>query len=252
MKAVVLTAGLGTRLGALTKNKPKAMLPVNGRPLLEHIVELLARHNFTDVAINLHYKPDLILRHFGSGEAWGVRMRYSYEASLLGSAGTALRQLAWVYPDPFLVYYGDVYSDVDLTGLIEHHRSSGAAATLVVNTVDDPTRVGIVEFGKDQRVKRFVEKPPAHEALSTWGNSGIYVLNPEVLHYITDLPSDFGNDIFPRLIDAGLHVQAFPFTGTLIDIGTPETYRQVQKLFSTSPSQPSKPLNRMNISTASA
>lgn len=251
MKAVLLSAGLGTRLGPLTTATPKSMLPVNNRPLLEHIVELLCRHNFNDIAVNLHHKPDVILRHFGSGEAWGVRLRYSYEASLLGSAGTALRQLAWVYPDPFLVYYGDVFTDLNLTKLMEQHRSSGAAATIVVNPVDDPTRVGIVEFDANRRVRRFVEKPRAEEVFSNWANSGIYILNPEVLHYVTDLPADFGHDIFPRLIEAGLHIQAHPYNGTLIDIGTPETYRAVQQLFVESPT-PSGRLNRMDVSTATA
>src|SRR3990172_1679510 len=146
MKALILAAGKGPRLGPLTNHVPKPMLPVGDRPLLQHIIELLRRHDIADIAINLHHKPDAILRHFGSGEAWGVRLRYSYEASLLGSAGTALRHLAWVYPDPFLVYYGDVYSDMNLTELIEYHRVSQAAATVTVNLVDDPTRCGIVEF----------------------------------------------------------------------------------------------------------
>src|SRR3990170_3871016 len=168
MKALVLAAGKDTRLGPLTNHVPKPMLPVGGRPLLEHIIELLRRHGIVDIAINLHYKPDAVLRHFGSGEPWGVHLRYSYEASLLGSAGTALRQLAWIYPDPFVVYYGDVYSDADLSALIEQHRSSGAAATIAVHQVDDPTRCGIVEFGGDRRVRRFVEKPAADQVFSRW------------------------------------------------------------------------------------
>src|SRR3972149_3347488 len=140
MKALVLAAGKGTRLGALTHHIPKPMLPVGGRPLLEHILEPLRRHNITDIAINLHHKPEAILRHFGSGDVWGVHLRYSYEAALLGSAGTALRHLAWVYPDSFLLYYGDVYTDADLTELIECHRSSQAVATIAVNQGDDQTR----------------------------------------------------------------------------------------------------------------
>ncbi|HJW84783.1 MAG TPA: nucleotidyltransferase family protein [Anaerolineae bacterium] len=229
MKALVLAAGKDTRLGPLTNHVPKAMLPVGGRPLLEHIIELLRRHGITEIAVNLHHKPDAILRHFGSGEAWGVHLRYSYEASLLGSAGTALRHLAWIYPDPFLVYYGDVYSDMNLTELIEHHRAGQAAATMAVTRVDDPTHRGIVEFDADQRVRRFVEKPPADQVFSRWSNSGICVLNPEVLHFVSDIPSDFGQDVFPRLLEAGVHIQAYPITGTLIDIGTPENLQRAQQ-----------------------
>ena len=232
MKALILAAGLGTRLGSLTRNIPKPMLPVGGRPLLEHIVELLRSHGITEIALNLHYKPDAILNHFGSGEAWGVRLRYSYEAELLGSAGTALRHLAWFYPDPFLVYYGDVYSDANLSDLMQRHLFSGAAATIAVYQASDPTRYGTVQFDKNGRVLSFVDKPPADRVLSNWANSGIYVLNPEVLHFVTGIPSDFEYDVFPRLLDAGQMIHAYPLTGTLIDIGTPENYQVVQQLFS--------------------
>ena len=254
MKALVLAAGLGTRLGPLAHHVPKPMLPIGGKPLLEHILELLRRHNIADVALNLHHQPDAILRHFGSGEAWGVRLRYSYEASLLGSAGTALRQLAWVYPDPFVVYYGDVYSDVNLTGLIERHRSGGAVATIIVHPVDDPTQRGIVEFDQDGYVRRFVEKPAADQVFSRWANSGIYVLQPEVLRYVSDIPSDFGLDIFPRLLEAGQRIQVYPAPdGTVIDIGTPENYERAQQLFAEPVTQPpsARPL-RAAITAATA
>jgi NDP-sugar pyrophosphorylase family protein len=231
MKALIPAAGLGTRLGSLTRNIPKPMLPVGGRPLLEHIVELLRSHGITEIALNLHYKPDAILNHFGSGAAWGVRLRYSYEAELLGSAGTALRHLAWFYPEPFLVYYGGVYSDAHLSGLMQRHLISGAAATIAVYQAPDPTRYGAVLFDKNGRVRSFVEKPPADGASSHWANSGIYVLNPEVLHFVTNIPSDFESDVFPRLLDAGQMILAYPLTGTLIDIDTPENYQVVQQLF---------------------
>lgn len=253
MKALILAAGRGTRLGPLTHDMPKPMLPVGNRPLLEHIIELLRRHDIADIAINLHHKPDAILRHFGSGDAWGVRMRYSYEAALLGSAGTALRHLAWVYPNPFVVYYGDVLSDVDLTELIEFHCTSQAAATIVVNQVDDPTRCGIVEFDASRRVQRFVEKPSADQVFSRWSNSGIYVLNPQVLHFVTDIPSDFGQDIFPRLLEAGLPIQAYPFNGLLIDIGTPENYQRAQQVVAAQPTQsPLIFVGRMGMTSATA
>jgi len=251
MKALVLAAGQGTRLGTLTTNIPKPMLPVGDKPLLEHIIELLRQHGIVDIAVNLHHKPDAILRHFGSGEAWGARLRYSYEATLLGSAGTALRHLAWVHPDPFLVYYGDVYSDVNLTDLMEHHRDSHAAATIAVNEIDDPTRCGIVEFDAEYRVQHFVEKPAADQVFSRWSNSGIYVLNPEVLHFVRDIPSDFGHDIFPRLLESGLNIQAHPINGTLIDIGTPENYQRVQQIAAAKTSTP-VPIGRMDMASTTA
>jgi len=230
MKALILSAGNGTRLGHLTDHVPKPMLSVGGKPLLEHIVALLRRHGISEIAINLHYRPDVILDHFGSGEAFNVHLVYCYEATLLGTAGSALSCLNWVYPDPFLVYYGDVYSDMNLTEVIEHHRACQALATIVVNRVNDPTRCGIVEFDGDRRVKRFVEKPSADEVFSRWSNSGVYVLNPKALEFISHIPSDFGKDVFPRLLEAGVHIQAHPITETLIDIGTPKNLWHVQRL----------------------
>lgn len=251
MKALVLAAGLGTRLGSLTHNVPKPMLPLGGKPLLERIIELLRQHGIVDIALNLHHKPDVILRHFGSGEAWGVRLRYSYEATLLGSAGTALRQLSWLYPDPFLVYYGDVYSDIDLSELIDRHRGGSALATIAVHPVDDPTRCGIVEFDADGGVTRFVEKPAADQVFSHFANSGIYVMQAEVLRYVTDIPSDFGSHVFPRLLEAGQRIQACPVKGTVIDIGMPESYQRAQQLFVGDEAQPAPPrLSRMEIGTA--
>lgn len=253
MKAIVLSAGLGTRLGPLTRNVPKPMLPLGAKPLLEHILELLRKHGIVDVALNLHHKPDVILRHFGSGEGWGMRLRYSYEAALLGSAGTALRQLAWVYPESFLVYYGDVYSDINLTEMIERHRASGAAATIAVHTVDDPTRCGIVEFDAAGCVTRFVEKPAADQVFSNWANSGIYILQPEVLRHVSDIPADFGSDVFPRLVADGQRIDVYPVDGCVIDIGTPENYQRAQQLFAEpdTPPAPSR-LPRMGITTAIA
>src|SRR3990170_3893903 len=135
MKALILSAGNGTRLGHLTDHVPKPMLSVGGKPLLEHIVALLRRHGISEIAINLHYRPDVILDHFGSGEAFNVHLVYCYEATLLGTAGSALSCLNWVYPDPFLVYYGDVYSDMNLTEVIEHHRAGQAPAPMGVTRV---------------------------------------------------------------------------------------------------------------------
>ena len=252
MKALVLAASKGTRLGPLTNHVPKPMLPIGGRPLLEHVIELLRRHGITDIAVNLHYQPDAILRHFGSGEAWGVHLRYSYEASLLGSAGTALRHLAWVYPDPFLVYYGDVYSDMNLTELIEQHRSGRAAATIAVNLVDGQTRSSIVEFDADRRVRRFVEPPPDDQVLSRWSNSGIYVLNPEVLRFVSDIPSDFGHDVFPRLLEADVPLQAYPTTSTLIHIGTPENLQRAQQAAAGLTPPHAAGIGRVRITSATA
>src|SRR5579872_7407537 len=159
MKALLLAAGEGTRLRPLTLDRPKPMLPLGDRPMLEYLVRLLREHGITEIAINLHYKPEAIVRHFGDGRPFGVSITYSFERCLLGSAGAA-RKLDWYFGrEPFLVLYGDVLANVNLTALLAHHQAARADGTLALYEVEDPTRCGMVELDDDKRITRFVEKP---------------------------------------------------------------------------------------------
>ena len=143
MKALILAAGEGTRLGPLTGDRPKPMLPVGDVPLLARIVSLLRRHGIVDIAINLHYRPWSIVHHLGHGTRWGVRIHYPFEEELLGSAGAA-KQLEWFFDEVFIVFYGDVYTEMDLSSLISAHRQGGALVTMTLYPVDKPTECGIV------------------------------------------------------------------------------------------------------------
>src|ERR1051326_4195920 len=148
MRALILAAGEGTRLRPLTLDRPKPMLPVGGRPILEHLVVLLRDHGIREVAINLHYKPRGISDYFGDGTRFGVQITYSLEARLLGSAGAA-KQLDWFLgstSEPFIVIYGDVLADIDLHQLINVHGSKRGLGTLALYHVEDPGRCGIVEL----------------------------------------------------------------------------------------------------------
>ena len=165
MRALILAAGEGTRLRPLTLTCPKPMLPVGGRPVLEHLVRLLRRHGVTEIAINLHYRPEVIVRHFGDGARFGVSITYSPEERLLGSAGAAKR-LEWFFGETFFVLYGDVLTDLDLGSLVDRHRARRAAATLALYEVEDPTRCGIVEVAADGRIVRFAEKPAGARSLA--------------------------------------------------------------------------------------
>jgi len=230
MKALILAAGEGTRLRPLTTDSPKPMLPVGGVPLLEHIVALLHRHGVTHIAINLHYKPWAILRHLGYGQRWGVRLHYSFEEQLLGSAGAAKR-LEWYLDESFVVFYGDVYTEMDLSVLMAAHQHSGALVTMALYEVDNPTACGIVELDDRLRVRRFVEKPAPDQVFSRLANAGIFVVEPQVL---SGLPEqrylDFGRDVFPRMLIEGQTIVGYPTTAPLIDIGTPENYQKAQQL----------------------
>jgi dTDP-glucose pyrophosphorylase len=214
------------------------MLPVGGTPILEHLVSLLRNHGIDEIAINLHYKPEVITQHFGDGQRLGVHLTYSPEAALLGSAGAA-KQLDWFLTDTFVVLYGDVLTDLDLTALIDRHRARRGVGTVVLYEVDDPSRCGIVELSAEGRIDRFVEKPPPESQLGNLANAGIYVLEPEVLRSVpTGQPSDFGLHLFPRLLERGLALYGYRTSDYVLDIGSPERYAQAETDLQTGRFQP--------------
>ena len=231
MRALILAAGEGTRLRPLTLHKPKPMLPIAGRPMLEHLVVLLREHGIRELAINLHYRPESIVNHFGDGSNFGVSITYSYEPQLLGSAGAA-RKLSWYLTEPFIVLYGDVLTDVDLSALVEYHHDRGSAGTLVLYEVDDPTRCGIVDVDATGRIRRFVEKPRAELATSHLANAGIYVLDPTLLELIPPGRSaDFGQDVFPIALERSRALYGVPISPSdyVLDIGSIERYEQAER-----------------------
>ncbi len=228
MKAMILAAGEGTRLRPLTEHCPKPMLPVGGRPLLEHLLKLLCSHGVREVAINLHYRPEAVTSHFGDGSGLGVKIAYSLEKHLLGTAG-ALRRMASFLDDTFIVLCGDLLTDTDLTSLVEYHRWRGAVATTALHRVEEPGRAGLVDAAPDGRIFRFEEKPPRSRRFTNLASAGIYVFEPSVLAEIPEgPPSDLGHDLFPCLINKGLPVYGLEGVGQVLDIGSPERYALAQ------------------------
>ncbi len=231
MKALILAAGEGSRLRPLTLTCPKPMLPLGGRPLLEHIILLLKRCGITRIAINLHYKPWIIPLYFWDGYPWGVEITYSVEENLLGSAGAAKR-LQYYFDETFVVFYGDLYTEMDLRPLIDFHRQKGSQITVALYEVDNPCDCGIVDLTPAGQIRRFVEKPAPGEVFSNLANAGVYVVEPAVLDYVpSGRPYDFGRDLFPRLLAEGMNVWGYPIHDLLIDIGTPAKYQEVQRLY---------------------
>lgn len=230
MKALILCAGEGTRLRPLTLTRPKPMLPLAGRPLLEHLVAYLRHHGICDIAINLHYLPQVITAHFGDGTRFGVRITYSHEERLLGSAGAARRLESFFSDQPFVVLYGDVLTDTPLEPLLAQHAAMRAALTMALYRVPDPWRAGIVELDGAGRVVRFVEKPAPDHVFSDLANAGIYVVSPEVLNLVPPAePYDFGHDLLPRLLAAGMPVYGLVASGYVLDIGDPQRYAQAEQ-----------------------
>ena len=231
MKAVILAAGEGTRLRPLTLDRPKPMLPIGGAPLLEHLIHLLAQHGVQDIAINLHYKPGVVSAYCGDGSQWGVRLTYSIEETILGTAG-AVRRLQPFLDERFFVLYGDVLTDLDLAALDRFHTAQQAALTAALYHVPRPWECGIVDMDSSGRISRFVEKPPKAAVFSDLANAGIYVMEPSLITAIPpDAFYDFGRDLFPSLLRHGAAIYGYPIgpDDYLLDIGSPDKYEQANR-----------------------
>jgi NDP-sugar pyrophosphorylase family protein len=200
MKALILAAGKGTRNPAVTISKPKPMIEFQGSVLLLHNIRLCKKHGIEDIFINTHHFADQIQDYFQDGSKYGVRIRYSHEPELLGTAGALNPIKSHLNSDPFFVLYGDNVSDYPLDKLSQLRSENSAIAAIGCHWLEDISQSGVVECGNDNRILRFVEKPKNNESESHWVNSGVYCLSPEILSLIPRGYSDFGHDIFPALI----------------------------------------------------
>jgi mannose-1-phosphate guanylyltransferase/phosphomannomutase len=226
MKAVVMAGGEGTRLRPLTSNQPKPMVPIVGKPCMEHIVELLRQHGFEDIIVTLAFMPQAIRGYFGAGETHGVSIRYSVEESPAGTAGS-VKLAEDALDEPFLVISGDALCDIDLGKLVQFHQEKEAMVTIGLKSVDNPLEFGIVVTDSDGRVERFLEKPSWGQVFTDTINTGIYVLDPEVLRHIpTDRPFDFSKELFPLLLEMGRPIYGYVADGYWQDIGNLDQYRQ--------------------------
>jgi mannose-1-phosphate guanylyltransferase/phosphomannomutase len=226
MKAVVMAGGEGTRLRPLTSNQPKPMVPIVGKPCMEHILELLREHGLTDVIVTVAFLPQAIRSYFGEGDTLGLNIGYSVEESPLGTAGS-VRLAARQLDETFLVISGDALCDLDLTKLIEFHKQRGAAVTIGLKSVENPLEFGIVVTDDEGRIERFLEKPSWGQVFSDTINTGIYVLEPEVLKHVpTDRPYDFSKELFPYLLEMGRPLYGFVMDGYWQDIGNLDQFRQ--------------------------
>jgi mannose-1-phosphate guanylyltransferase/phosphomannomutase len=180
MRAVLMAGGSGTRLRPLTCDLPKPMVPILNRPIAEHIINLLKRHQITEVVATLHYLPDVMRDYFQDGSDFGVQMTYAVEEDQpLGTAG-CVKNIAELLDETFLVISGDSITDFDLTAAIEFHKSKKSKATLVLTRVPNPVEFGVVITDEQRRIRRFLEKPSTSEIFSDTVNTGTYILEPSV------------------------------------------------------------------------
>jgi len=224
MKAVIMAGGEGTRLRPQTSNLPKPMLPLVGRPMMEHIVSLLRRHGITDIVVTLAFLPNAIRSYFGDGSELGVRMAYATEETPLGTAGS-VRNARDELTERFLVISGDVLTDIDLTSMLQFHEKNNALATLALCAVENPLEFGIVITREDGSIERFLEKPGWGQVFSDTINTGIYVLEPEIFDVIPEGRAvDFSAEVFPAVLEAGGPIFGYVANGYWEDVGTTAAY----------------------------
>ena len=218
---MVLAAGLGTRLKPLTYELPKPMVPVLDRPVMAHIVRLLEAQGFDDLIANLHWFPDVIRGYFGD------RLTYRHEPELLGTAGGVRGVRDFFGNEPVVVISGDALTDLDVGALVARHREAGGIATLTVKQVPDTREYGVVIHDEDGRVQGFQEKPDPAEALSDFGNCGIYCFSPEIFDFFPDAdPVDWAQDVFPVLLDNDVPFHVHVTDSYWNDVGSLAELRQ--------------------------
>ncbi len=240
MKAVILAGGFGTRLRPLSCTRPKMLFPVANTPLLDWTFEKLAKNKVKETILAVNYMSDVFIKRYGK-KAHGMKIIYSkdpYPApetlSLfqrpLRTGGPIKRAEKLIgHKEPFLVLNGDILTNINYTEFVKRHKASKAIATIALNEVEDPSRYGVVELTKEDRITRFVEKPAREEAPSNLVNAGIYALNPEIFDYIPEGPVSIEHEIFPKLAEEG-KLYGYNFQGYWTDIGEPSDYLKANQL----------------------
>src|SRR6266545_1674490 len=229
MKAVVMAGGEGTRLRPMTSSMPKPLLPVVNRPIMEHVLRLLKRHGFDETVVTVQFLAALVRNYFGDGEEFGMSLQYATEEMPLGTAGSVRNAEDALRDEPFLVISGDALTDMDLTGLVRFHKDKGALVTVALAKVPNPLEFGIVITEEDGQIQRFLEKPTWGQVFSDTVNTGLYVMEPEVL---AEVPPgqvvDWSADVFPKLLDRGAPLYGYVSDSYWEDVGTHESYLKAQ------------------------
>ncbi len=228
MQAVILVGGQGTRLRPLTATRPKPMMPLVDRPFVAHQIEHLVRYGIHDVVFSCGYRPDALEAYFGDGERFGVRVRYVTDPVPLGTAGAVANAVpAFDHPDDVLVLNGDILTDLDLEAFRKAHVAAGAAGSIALTPVTDPSAYGLVRLRENRAVSEFLEKPSEDELIPGEPyliNAGTYLLSLEVIAAIpTDRACSIEREVFPALAEQG-RLFGYPSTAYWRDIGTPQSY----------------------------
>lgn len=230
MKAIVLAGGFGTRIQPLTNSIPKPMLPILNRPMMEHIiVKLRDELNITQIAVMLFFKPEIIKNHFKDGEDWGVEITYYQPDDDYGTAG-AIAFARDFLDETFIIVSGDLVTNFDFKKIKAFHEHKKSKLTITLTSVENPLQFGVVIANKKGEIEKFLEKPSWGEVFSDTINTGIYVLEPEIMDYIPFGENfDFAKDLFPKLMRENITLWGCSMQGYWRDVGNPESYREVYK-----------------------
>ena len=224
-----MAGGEGTRLRPMTANQPKPLLPVANRPIMEHVLRLLKRHGFTDTVVTVQFLAALVRNYFGDGEEFGMSLRYATEEMPLGTAGSVRNAEDELRDERFLVISGDALTDMDLSAMVRFHEEKGALVTVGLARVPDPLEFGIVITQEDGQIQRFLEKPTWGQVFSDTVNTGVYIMEPEVLAEVTPGEVvDWSGDVFPKLLKRGAPLYGYISDGYWEDVGTHESYLKAQ------------------------
>ena len=224
-----MAGGEGTRLRPMTANQPKPLLPVVNKPIMEHVLLLLKRHGFTETVVTVQFLASLVRNYFGDGEDVGMSLQYATEEMPLGTAGSVKNAEDELRADPFLVISGDALTDIDLSALVQYHKENSALVTVALTRVPNPLEFGIIIVDEDGRIQRFLEKPTWGQVFSDTVNTGIYVMEPEVLAEVpAGVSVDWSGDVFPQLLKSGAPLYGWIANGYWEDVGSHESYLKAQ------------------------
>ncbi|OQX73984.1 MAG: mannose-1-phosphate guanyltransferase [Campylobacteraceae bacterium 4484_4] len=229
MKAVVMAGGFGTRIQPLTHTLPKPMLPIINRPMMEHvIVKLRDDLGITEFVILLYFKPETIRDYFKDGSDWGIKITYVLPDDDYGTAGAVKCAEKYLKDDNFIIVSGDLVTDFDFSEILSAHKKKNAQLTIALTPVEDPLQFGVVITDEEERIEKFLEKPGWGEVFSDTINTGIYIIEPEILEYIPhETNFDFAKDLFPLLMEENITLYGPRITGYWRDVGNPYSYRDV-------------------------
>jgi mannose-1-phosphate guanylyltransferase len=231
LKVLILAGGLATRLRPLSCTRPKILFPIVNRPLLQWTFERLARNGFKEAILAVNHQTEIFIRQSKVAK-YGMKITYSRDPfkKPLGTGGPVKKAEKLIGgDDPFLVVNGDIFADVNYTDILKIHEEKGSVATIALRRVEDPSRYGVAELTKENRITRFIEKPTKETAPTNMINAGVYVLNTEIFKYIPEKRKvSMEREVFPKLVEEG-KLYGYVSEGLWTDIGEPEDYIEVNK-----------------------